>query len=109
MPKSTKPGEPGVANSCNLMTMECYETAPSSVGAGYYSDAKKCRGDFAQGRPCPAQDRLGFCRLSEEQLISFYKNEGVTLEQRVKTCEKTYRGTWLGTPKVRPWPSNAKK
>lgn len=108
MPTSTKPGEPGVANSCNLMTMECYETAPSAVGEGYYSDAKKCRGDFAQGRPCPSENRLGFCRLNDTQLITFYETSTGTTEERVAQCEKTYRGKWLGTPKARPWPRNAK-
>ncbi len=108
-PRSREPGQPSVANSCNLMTRECYETAHSAVGEGFYSDEVKCMGDFSGG-PCPSEDRVGFCRLNESQLISFYAIEGKPQEEREaaskKTCETTYKGTWLGMPEERPWPQN---
>jgi hypothetical protein len=107
IPRSTKPGEPSVANSCNIRNRQCYETAHSEVGKGYYSNEKQCGGSFDTG-PCPAQDRMGFCLLNEQQLISMYTASGQTLEDRKKLCEVSYKGKWLGTPKERPWPRNAK-
>ncbi len=109
LPTSTKPGAPSVANSCNLMTLQCYETAHSGVGAGYYSTPKKCMGSFAEAMPCPSEKRVAFCQLNPEQLISFYESEHSSLEERKATCEGTYKGKWLGLPKKRPWPRNAKK
>ncbi|MEC9400654.1 MAG: hypothetical protein VX475_23710 [Myxococcota bacterium] len=108
IPRSEKPGEPSVANSCNLITRECYETAHSAVGKGYYSNEKQCGGSFSTD-PCPAQDRMGFCLLNDQQLISMYTANSATIEARKKQCEVTYSGKWLGTPKERPWPKNAAK
>ncbi|MBU1610309.1 MAG: hypothetical protein KKC99_00555 [Proteobacteria bacterium] len=106
MPRSQKSGAPSVANSCYLPgTMECYETAYSSVGRGCYSSRKQCLGTFTNG-PCPAKDRMGFCRLNPSQLISFYAFKNLTTANVKRQCESTYRGTWLGLPKKRPWPRN---
>jgi hypothetical protein len=105
VPRSEQPGTPSVANSCKTGLSECYETAHSAVGSGYYSNEKMCIGSFSTA-PCPAEDRVGYCALSTTQLISAYKNDYQSLEGWRELCEQTYRGRWLGMPDERPWPRN---
>jgi hypothetical protein len=108
-PKSIKPGEPSVANSCKLVIPECYETAFSSVDKGYYSNKQQCIGSFAEG-PCPGEKRVGYCRLRNgRQLISMYATGNETLQEsqkkQMRLCD-SYSGEWLGLPAKRPWPKN---
>jgi len=107
-PRSTKAGEPSVANSCNLTNLECYETASSAVGKGYYSTADKCSlGNFGTG-PCPSENRVGFCLLSGgHQLVSMYRGPSQAEAEAVQIAKGscgTYGAEWLGLPKTRPWP-----
>lgn len=105
-PRSNTSGRPSVGNSCYLSNKECYDTARSAMGKGYYSSKEKCNlGDFTL-TVCPAENRIGFCDLNKTQLISFYGAADEPTERLKTKCESTYKGKWLGLPAKRPWPTN---
>jgi len=110
-PKSRKTGEPSVANSCHLaIVSQCYETAFSSVGKGYYSDKDKCSNGVLSDGPCPAEKRSGFCMLEGgHQLVSLYQGALESPEESLASSQAlcaTFNGEWLGLPAQRPWPKN---
>lgn len=116
-PRSTKPGEPGLATSCNMIGLnrQCYETADAVVNEGYYGNRGACENPNDSGvkfgdQPCPAAGRIGACVLAGEgQVAHLYDRE--TLQWKAGEaqgmCEKTWGGRWVG-PESRPWPINPK-
>ncbi len=105
-PRSTKSRAFSVANSCYIGgTEECYDTPHSAVGKAYYSNKRQCPDTFSEG-PCPGKGRVGFCRVSTAQLVSFYSSKSNEIAELKKRCEAIYMGTWIPLGKKRPWPKN---
>jgi hypothetical protein len=111
-PRSTKLGQKGLANSCNLISVlgQCFETASTAVGQGFYSNADMCTAGRFGTEPCPGARRTGGCVLPGGQQVGhlYEPKEGkADLAAQKKMCESTWTGRWESAPK-RPWPTNGK-
>jgi hypothetical protein len=104
-----------LGGSCDLIAMmrECFETAPSALGAGYYSSEAQCSAPsvWSDG-PCADDGRIGSCiLLGGRQIAHLYEEHGGAVRAAGRrttsgreTCEEVYGGEWRDRDEPRPRP-----